>query len=138
MKKGLLIFTLLISNFIYCQNNYVDIITQTAKNHDQRELDSLAKTIGYKGGESVKVYVLFKVNEKGEIFDIRARGPHKIFEEEGIKLVKEIPKLDPPKNFEKGKSMSFALPLKMVIETDSEKKKRIKKEQRAKEKKKNN
>ena len=137
MKKGILLLAFFISNIIFCQGNYKDIITETVSKHDYSKFDSVAKVNGFKGGDSFKVIAQFSVNQYGEIIKISARGPHKIFEEEAIRLVKMLPKLDPPKNLGEGKSIKFTLPITMVIETDAERRKRKKKEERKKKRKKN-
>ncbi len=133
-KKGILVFLIFTSYLINGQSNYNKIISDATQNLNRKKIDSVAKRMGYKGGDSFKVYVQFAVNPKGEIVDIRARGPHKIFEEEAIRMVKELPKLDPPKNLENGQKMKFTLPVTMVVETDAEKQKRGKKEERKKNK----
>ena len=130
MQKTFFIIILLISTLGYSQSHYTEEIKHSIESQDRIQVDSVARTLGYKGGEKIKVYVLFKVNNEGEIHDIRARGPHKVFEDEGIRIVSEIPKLNSDKNLKDGESRKFALPLILVLETDTEKKRRLKKEEK--------
>ena len=137
MKQIIFILTLLFCSLSFSQTNYAEIINKSIENHDQSRSDSIARALGYKGGDKIKVYTMFKVNSNGEIHDIKARGPHKHFEEEAIRVVSEIPKLDPMNSLKSGQSMKFTLPITFVIETDAKKKKRESKEQRKKKRKNN-
>jgi hypothetical protein len=74
------------------------------------------------------------VNSEGEIHDVVAKGPHEIFEKEAIRLVKMVPQLDPIPSLKEGESASFTLPITMVIESDSKKKKREKKAKKERKK----
>lgn len=134
MKKGILLLTILFFNLIIGQEYSVDKTAETIKNFDERKFDSIVKTLNYKGGDKVKVYTQFKVNEKGEVVDITARGPHKIFEDKAISLVKDLPKFEPDKLKGKSAETKFTLPITLVIETEKEKKKRIKREERQRRK----
>lgn len=134
MKKTVFIITFFVSNILFCQNNFKKVLAETTSKHNYSKFDSVAKVLGYKGGESFKVITQFSVDSKGDIINIKARGPHKVFEDEAIRLINELPKMNPTKNLAKGKSMRFTLPLTMVIETDTEKKKRKRKEERKKKK----
>lgn len=137
MKQIIFILTLLFCSLSFSQTSYAEIFNKSIKNNDRSRSDSVARALGYKGGDKIKVYTMFKVNSTGEIHDIKARGPHKHFEAEAIRVVSEIPKLDPMTNLKSGQSMKFTLPITFVIETDAEKKKRESKEQ-PKKKRKNN
>ncbi|MBJ2176283.1 hypothetical protein JBL43_18675 [Aureibaculum sp. A20] len=134
MKQIIFILISFFCSFSFAQSNYDEIINKTIENHDKSRSDSIVRALGYKGGDKIKVYAIFQVNSNGEIHDIRARGPHKHFEEEAIRVVSEIPKLDPNNSLKEGQSMKYTLPITFVIETDAEKKKRERKEQRKKEK----
>lgn len=133
MKRLIIIcLILLIQNKTIGQNK--NLISNTIKNQNIERIDSIAKKLNYKGGDVIKVFAIFTVNEKGEIKNVKARGPHKLFEQEAIRIVKLIPKLD-PKEFKNGmKEMKYSLPINFVIETEKERKSREKKEKRKKEK----
>jgi len=107
-----------------------ELILNTIKNQNIERIDSIAKVLNHKGG-TVRVYTMFTINEKGEINNVKARGPHRLFEQEAIRIVNLIPKLD-PKEFKEG--IKFSLPIVFVIETEKEKKSREKKEKRETEK----
>lgn len=134
MKKLIIISLLLFSQSKIIGQN-TELISDAVKNQNIERIDSIARKLNYKGGDIIKVFAIFTVDENGEIKDVKARGPHRLFEEEAIRIVNLIPKLD-PKEFKSGmKEMKFTLPINFQIETDKEKKKRLKKEKQIAEKK---
>ena len=46
--------------------------------------------------KDVRITVLFKINEHGDIENIMARGPHPKLEQEAIRVVKSLPKMSKP------------------------------------------
>jgi hypothetical protein len=135
MKKQILfIMITLLSAYGFSQANYAEEIKHSVNNQDKIQVDSIARTLGYEGGDNIKVFVIFEVNREGNIHNVRARGPHKVFEDEAIRVVSEIPQLDPLNTLEADETMKFTLPLTLVLETESEKRRRIKKEEKRKRK----
>lgn len=132
MNKILLLF--FVTSFCFSQNNRAKTISEKIKASDQSKFDSIAKSLNYKGGDQIKVNVLFTINEDGDIVDIIARSVHSEFEKEAIRVVSELPKMVPPENNGTRVSQKYALPLVFEIETESAKKKRLKKEIRKREK----
>lgn len=132
--KRFLIIILIISIQLKAIGQNKELISKAINNQNIERIDSIAKKLNYKGGDIIKVFAIFTVNEKGEIKNVKARGPHRLFEQEAIRIVKLIPKLD-PKEFKNGmKEMKYSLPINFVIETEKERKLREKKEKRKKEK----
>ncbi len=112
-----------------------EVINKTIKeNQDTSKFDSISKILGYKGGDKVRVSTRFIVTKSGEIDSVVARGPHSIFENEAIRIIKKIPPLNPAIVNDKPIPQRFALPITFVIETEKQRKKRIKKELKAAEK----
>ena len=97
-----------------------------AKSFHTNEIDSISKVMKLKPGDQVKVFAIFKVSENGELFDIQARGPHPVFEKAVIKALEKISPLD----LKIENEQSFALPVIYIIETDAEKKRRIRRERK--------
>ena len=132
MIKTKILFLLLISNICFAQSNYKETIAETIKNYNHTKIDSLARTIGYEGGDIVKTSVAFKVDYQGKTFDVNATGPHEIFIKESEKIVKSFPKLIFETKLEKGKHFMFNLPMSFEIESERAYKKRMKKENKKK------
>ncbi|WP_299890140.1 energy transducer TonB [uncultured Lacinutrix sp.] len=62
------------------------------------------------------IMVAFKIDENGEIIDVKARAPHEKLKEEGLRVVNLIPKFKKP-GLQKGKpvKVSYTLPIKFYI-----------------------
>ncbi|MGB0980898.1 MAG: energy transducer TonB [Winogradskyella sp.] len=71
----------------------------------------LAKKLDLPKGVA-RIFVAFKIDKKGKVIAIRARGPHKVLENEAIRVIKKIPKLKKP-GFQRGKPVivPYALPI---------------------------
>jgi hypothetical protein len=131
-KTRIFLSIILLTNFLFSQND--NVIISTLQNQNLDRIDSIAKKLNLKGGDIIRVQTVFSVDKDGNIFDIHVRSPYKLFEDEAIKLIRMIPKLDPPKNLDGEEKISFSLPIKFVIESDKSKEKRRKKEKRKREK----
>ena len=128
MNRLILLVLFLITNLSFSQIDG-DVINNTIKeNQDTSKFDSISKIMGYKGGDKVRVSTMFIVNKSGEIDSVIARGPHSIFENEAIRIIKKIPKLNPAIVNGKITTQRFALPITFVIETENQRKKRVKRE----------
>ncbi|MBU3822493.1 energy transducer TonB [Flavobacteriaceae bacterium XHP0103] len=134
MKNKLLIILLFITNLVFGQNALSEKITKSFTVDNRDSLDIIAKELNYKGGDQIKVLTLFTVNEKGDIVDIEARSVHPLLEKEAIRILSELPKMPIAKHNGKAISQKYTLPIVFEIETESAKKRRLKKEQREREK----
>ncbi|MBL7471525.1 MULTISPECIES: hypothetical protein [Robertkochia] len=131
MKNILLTFIVL----ILCQNISAQIDPQKTsqlieENTDYDKIDSIAKVLNLKGGDKIRVYTNFQIDSTGKLKVLKVRAPHKAFEEEAIKLLNMVPTLDPPKS-KSGEfigPVTFSMPIVFVIETEKQKKKRLKRE----------
>lgn len=132
MRKVLLISFLILTNILSGQNNIAEKVSESFNSKNRTELDSIAKTLNYKGGDEIKVFALFTVNEEGTIVDFKARSVHPLFEKEAIRIIKQLPKMPVAESNAKKMSSKYALPIVFKIETEKEKKRRLKKEKRHK------
>lgn len=129
MKKHITLFLLLLTiSYVNSQIEPSIIEKSVTKNQNLNRIDSIAKVLKYKGGDKVLVHTQFTINEEGQIVDIKARGPHQVFENEAIRIIKMIPQIEPPSLNGKPASPRFSLPIIFVIETEKQKRKRLKKE----------
>ena len=74
----------------------------------------LAEELGLEPGKK-KVYVLFKIDHKGDIVNVQARGPHARLEKEAIRVVKTLPKMIPAKQRGKAVSVKYTLPITLEV-----------------------
>ncbi|MBD10747.1 MAG: hypothetical protein CMC68_08415, partial [Flavobacteriaceae bacterium] len=63
-----------------------------------------------------RIYVMFKIDKKGRVKDIVARGPHPEIEKEAIRVIKKIPRLKKP-GYQRGKPVivPFSIPIVFAV-----------------------
>lgn len=129
MKQLLLSSFLLFALAGFSQNYISTEITESFKEQKQ-DLDSIARSLNYKGGDQIRIITTFKVNEVGEVVDIKASSVHPAFEEEAIRILKNLPKMNPAQINGKFISQKFALPIVFKVGSEREKRRRLKKEKK--------
>ncbi len=75
----------------------------------------LAQELGLSPGRK-RIAVEFVVDKKGEIADVKVRGPHKSLENEARRVVKLLPKMSPGKQRGRPVGVRFMLPIAFVVE----------------------
>ncbi|MGB5363614.1 MAG: energy transducer TonB [Aureibaculum sp.] len=75
---------------------------------------ALASELGLEEGKK-KVYVLFKIDHKGQITDVQARGPHARLEKEAIRVVNSLPQMIPAKQRGRAVSVKYTLPITLQV-----------------------
>lgn len=58
-----------------------------------------------------RIYVIFKIDEKGMVADIRTRGPNERLEEEAARVVKLLPRMIPGRQRDKPVAVQYSLPI---------------------------
>ena len=74
---------------------------------------SLGSEYGLSGVQ--KITVQFKIDQLGNITDIKTRAPHKILEDEAVRLANKIPSMEPGKQASQPVSVIYNLPIKFSI-----------------------
>ena len=70
-----------------------------------------------------RINVIFKINQEGDIVDVRSRAPHPALESEAIRVIKMLPKMIPGKQKGQTVTVPYSLPIIfMVPETAKSKK----------------
>jgi len=67
-------------------------------------------------GEKHKVYVIFVIDDIGEIKEINTRGPDKKLEEDAVRIVKLLPKMVPGKQRGRNVNVNYFLPIIYTLE----------------------
>ena len=62
-------------------------------------------------GINGRVYVLFLVDSKGNVSNIRARGPDKLLEQEATRIISLLPKMEPGKQRGKAVNVPYSIPI---------------------------
>ena len=70
---------------------------------------------------NVRINVIFKIDKEGNIKDIRARSQHPALEEEAIRVIQLIPKMDKP-GYQRGKPVTVPYSLPIVFNVQNPKK----------------
>lgn len=76
----------------------------------------LASDIGLQPGSIQRIFVVFKIDNKGNITNINARAPHKKLKEEAIRVIKLLPKMIPGKQRGRPVGVSYGLPIVFKVE----------------------
>jgi protein TonB len=102
-----------------CKGNKAELkkcLQKSIQKHIARKFNTgLAGELGLDPGKK-RVYVVFKIDKKGNIVDVVARGPHARLEKEGIKVVKMLPKMIPGKQRGRAVGVKYTLPITLQVE----------------------
>ncbi|TMU54546.1 M56 family metallopeptidase [Flagellimonas algicola] len=63
-----------------------------------------------------RVSILFRINTEGEVVGIRQRGPHKLLEDEAVRIISKLPKMIPGKQKGKLVSVPFSMPISFKLD----------------------
>lgn len=88
------------------------IIKHISKNFNT----DLSQELGLEAGKK-KVYVVFRIDYKGQVANIQARGPHSRLEKEAIRVLKLLPQMEPAKQRGKPVGVSYSLPITLEVRT---------------------
>ena len=77
---------------------------------------ALAADLGLAQGSIQKIFVVFRIDEKGNITKIRARAPHKSLQAEAIRVIEMLPRMQPGKQRGKPVGVSYGLPIVFKVE----------------------
>ncbi|MDT0690985.1 energy transducer TonB [Salegentibacter sp. F188] len=76
----------------------------------KREFDtSIGAELGLSGIN--RIIVMFKIDEVGDIVDIKSRGPHKMLEDEAERVINMLPKMTPGMQRNKPVRVQYSLPI---------------------------
>ncbi|MDG2194485.1 MAG: M56 family metallopeptidase [Polaribacter sp.] len=93
-----------------------DCLSAGIRRHVGREFDiGLANGLGLSPGKK-KIWVIFRIDEKGAITEINARAPHPTLKEEAMRAVETLPEMQPGKQDGKAVGMKYTLPISFNIE----------------------
>ncbi len=75
----------------------------------------LANDLGLTAGVK-RIFVLFKIDKEGNIVEAMARAPHKSLEEEAIRVVQSLPKMEPGKQKGIAVGVKYSLPIAFKVD----------------------
>jgi TonB family protein len=74
-----------------------------------------AQDLGIQG----RVSLVFSISTDGTIKNIRKRGPHKLLENEAVRIIERLPKMIPGKDGDKTVDVPFSIPITFKLNTSS-------------------
>lgn len=93
-----------------------DCFNKKVQKHFQRKFDTdLPNELGLSQGKK-RVFIGFKIDNKGNIVNVQARGPHPKIEQEVIKVMKLLPKMKPGRQRGKPVGVSYNIPFSLLVE----------------------
>ena len=75
---------------------------------------NLANELGFRPGKK-KLFVVFTINKKGGISNVKARGPHPRLEKEVVKIIGSLPKMTPGKQRGRPVGVSYSIPITFEV-----------------------
>jgi protein TonB len=76
---------------------------------------ALTQELGLLPGKK-KIYVVFKINNKGKIGSINARAPHPLLEKEVLRIINSLPEMKPGKQRGMPVTVTYSLPISIMVE----------------------
>ena len=93
-----------------------DCLNKKIKKHVVRRFNNeLAGELGLSPGKK-KIWVVFRIDPKGNITEINARAPHPRLKKEAIRVAKTLPKMTPGKQRGVAVGMKYTLPISFNVE----------------------
>lgn len=77
---------------------------------------TLAEKLGVPKGTIFKIFIIFKINKSGEITGVRAKAQLPELENEAVRVIKMLPKLEP--GFQRGKAVTVPYNLPLIFMVD--------------------
>jgi protein TonB len=89
---------------------------QKMQKHFRRKFDeSLPNQLGLSSGKK-NLAMLFVIDKEGNIVDLKVKAPHPKLEQEAVRIVNLLPKMIPGKQRGKPVRVTYALPVKVIVE----------------------
>jgi bla regulator protein BlaR1 len=99
-----------------CESGDKNCFHKMIQNHFTKNFDSgLPKTLSLTTGMK-KIYVGFKIDEKGNVIDIQARTPHEKITEEVIRVMELLPKMMPGEQRGTKITVKYSIPFTITVE----------------------
>lgn len=93
-----------------------DCLNEKIQKHVVRRFNGdLAGELGLAPGKK-RIWVVFRIDPKGNITDIQARAPHPRLRDEAIRVAKTLPKMEPGRQRGVPVGMKYTLPISFNVE----------------------
>ena len=93
-----------------------DCFSQMVQKHFLRKFDAeLPNELGLSAGRK-RVFIGFKIDKKGRIVNVQARGPHPKIESEVISVMNKLPTMKPGRQRGKPVGVKYSIPFTLIVE----------------------
>ncbi|QNM85324.1 energy transducer TonB [Polaribacter pectinis] len=75
---------------------------------------NLATEIGLTEGKK-RIFVVFRIDKKGKVTDVKARAPHRRLETEVVSIISSLPKMIPGKQRGRAVGVSYSIPITFEV-----------------------
>ncbi|MDV7186230.1 energy transducer TonB [Lutibacter sp. TH_r2] len=75
----------------------------------------LASELGLHSGKQ-KIYTIFKIDKNGNVVDIQAKAPHKKLQKEAVRVIEQLPKMQPGMQRKVPVAVKYSIPITFSIE----------------------
>ncbi|MFD2822213.1 energy transducer TonB [Lacinutrix iliipiscaria] len=90
-------------------------MSEKISKHIRKKFDTdVAQGLGLDGVQ--KINVMFKIDQNGNVIDIKARSPFKALEKEAIDVISKLPKMTPGKQKDKNVSVIYGIPIRFNVQ----------------------
>ena len=87
-----------------------DCMSQKIQAHVKKEFNTMiSQELGITGLN--RIFVTFRINEKGDVADIKTRAPNKRLEEEAARVINLLPKMIPGRQRDRPVAVQYSLPI---------------------------
>ena len=98
-----------------CEKGDRDCFSKMLQQHFTREFDmKIVNKLGLSSGKK-RIFIGFKVDEKGNIIDVKARAPHKKITEEVLKAMGSLPKMIPGEHNGEHVPVKYSIPFVIIV-----------------------
>ena len=77
-------------------------------------INTLSNELGLKSGKK-RLIILFRIDKKGSVTDIKAKAPHKTLKLEAIRVIKLLPKMNPGEQDGEIVDVKYTLPVRIDV-----------------------
>ena len=98
-----------------------DCLNKSLQKHISENFNAdVISELGLSPGKK-KIWLVFRIDEKGNAVDFSARAPHPRLKKEAVRIAELIPQMEPGKQRGKPVGMKYTLPISFNVEAETEK-----------------
>ncbi len=104
-----------VPTFLGCPENDKKCFNRNIQKHFVNNFNvKLPSQLGLKPGKK-RIIMMFKINKKGDVVDVRVKAPHKELEKESARIINLLPKMNPGKHEGKIVDVKYTLPVRIDV-----------------------